>query len=72
MFDEKGELEQVNVLYSFLEDRYMKRVCRYMGDFFHWGAWGGFGVVVNAYFSYSGEEGEGNNTPHTHTQTNKC
>lgn len=26
-FDEKGELEQVNVLYSFLEDRYAKRVC---------------------------------------------
>lgn len=25
-FDEKGELEQVNVLYSFLEDRYMKTV----------------------------------------------
>ena len=25
-FDERGELEQVNVLYSFVEDRYMKRV----------------------------------------------
>lgn len=26
-FDEKGELEQVNVLYSFLENRYTKKVC---------------------------------------------
>lgn len=26
-FDEKSELDQVNVLYSFLEDRYMKQVC---------------------------------------------
>lgn len=25
-FDETGELEQVNVLYSFLEDRYHKKV----------------------------------------------
>ncbi|KAL9125873.1 MAG: hypothetical protein Q9217_004986 [Psora testacea] len=25
-FDEKGELEQVNVLYSFLENRYTKKV----------------------------------------------
>ena len=24
--DEKGELEQINVLYSFLENRYMKQV----------------------------------------------
>lgn len=32
-WDEGGELEQVNVLYSFLEDRYMKRVCMsYMAD----------------------------------------
>lgn len=28
-FDEKGELEQVNVLYSFLENRYMKQVRAY-------------------------------------------
>ncbi|CAF9923463.1 MAG: hypothetical protein HETSPECPRED_005331 [Heterodermia speciosa] len=26
IFDEKGELEQVNVLYSFLENRYSKKV----------------------------------------------
>lgn len=26
-FDEKGELDQVNVLYSFLENRYTKKVC---------------------------------------------
>ena len=25
-FDEKGELEQINVLYSFLENRYAKKV----------------------------------------------
>lgn len=28
-FDEQGELEQVNVLYSFLENRYTKKVRHY-------------------------------------------
>lgn len=28
-YDEKAELEQVNVLYSFLENRYAKKVCIY-------------------------------------------
>ncbi|KAL6721038.1 hypothetical protein ACLMJK_000138 [Lecanora helva] len=31
-FDEKGELEQVNVLYSFLENRYQKKVGLSMVD----------------------------------------
>ena len=31
-FDEKGEIEQVNVLYSFLENRYTKKVGTYHAD----------------------------------------
>ena len=45
-FDEEGELEQVNVLYSFLEDRYMKTVCVFffMGlEFWEGGGGGGGG-----------------------------
>ena len=40
--DEKGELEQVNVLFSFLEDRYMKRVCLFAMDPFLYCLKGGY------------------------------
>lgn len=49
-FDEKAELEQVNVLYSFLENRYAKKVIdfplEYRFDFLFATAFGGFGVEM--------------------------
>lgn len=48
-FDEKGELEQVNVLYSFLEDRYMKTVCGFFFESIYFVmCWLGLGVGVGA------------------------